>query len=359
MLVASLKKTISKVATRLLASEDARAEIGKQQAQNTQHILPLANTQSPYFQAAETTPVKTTTCERDDIIFITSRFRSGSTVLWNMFRQDPNHTAYYEPFNERKWFLQGKRGDNVDATHIGVDDYWSEFNNMEDLDQLYQDHWIRRKIHMDEKSWDPKMKEYICQLVERAKGRPILQFNRIDFRLPWIKQHFPNAKILHLYRHPRDQWLSFLTDKKVMNKDEVCNTYKDAFYLDVWCDDLSKHFPFLSKQNTPHPYQRFYYLWKLSFLYGQELADLSISFEELVSNKQQTSENIVNELSLQTNPTTMCQVVETPTLNKWKNYADEIWFKHIEDECEHNLSLFFSAQAKGTQRETNLQQDSR
>src|SRR5262249_4078250 len=48
--------------------------------------------------------------ERDAVVFITARFRSGSTLLWNLFRHVPNCTAYYEPFNERRWFDAARRG---------------------------------------------------------------------------------------------------------------------------------------------------------------------------------------------------------------------------------------------------------
>src|SRR5262245_55459716 len=37
-------------------------------------------------------------------LFITGRFRSGSTLLWQLFRALPGVTCYYEPFNERRWF---------------------------------------------------------------------------------------------------------------------------------------------------------------------------------------------------------------------------------------------------------------
>ncbi len=30
-------------------------------------------------------------------VFVTARFRSGSTLLWNLFRNTPEETAYYEP----------------------------------------------------------------------------------------------------------------------------------------------------------------------------------------------------------------------------------------------------------------------
>jgi hypothetical protein len=37
-------------------------------------------------------------------IFITARFRTGSTLLWNAFRHVRGCTSYYEPLNERRWF---------------------------------------------------------------------------------------------------------------------------------------------------------------------------------------------------------------------------------------------------------------
>lgn len=343
MLIVKIKNLISKAFIRLLNADEVKATLALQRAESSQKIAQLTNQTSPYANVNRPSTVNTSlkTCQRNDIIFISSRFRSGSTVLWNMFRQDPTNTAYYEPFNERKWFLQTKRGDTVDSTHLGVKDYWTEFNAMEDLDNLYERSWINRNLHMDESSWNPQMKEYICQLIERAPGRPVLQFNRADFRLPWLRQTFPNAKFLHLYRHPRDQWLSFLTDKTLMNKNAVATTYQDEFYLNSWCEDLTQYFPFLSIESTPHPYQRFYYLWKLSFLYGQKYSDLSISFEDLVQHKETTTEKIIETFALNTKAKLMYQVVETPELNRWISYADDSWFKKFEDECEYVLTNFF------------------
>jgi hypothetical protein len=48
-------------------------------------------------------------------IFVTGRFRSGSTLLWNIFRHIDGCTSYYEPLNERRWFDPGRRGDRIDA----------------------------------------------------------------------------------------------------------------------------------------------------------------------------------------------------------------------------------------------------
>jgi hypothetical protein len=265
-------------------------------------------------------------------------------LLWNIFRQFDSCTSYYEPLNERRWFNSSTRGDKTDSTHLGVDDYWSEFTGMDDLNDIYDEDWIRHRLLMDEHSWDPLLSRYIDSLIERASGTPVLQFNRIDFRLAWLRHNYPSAKLIHLYRHPRDQWLSFLTDKELMNKDVVESTYRDAFYLDTWCNDLSKYFPFLSTEQTPHPYQRFYYLWKLSYLQGKQYSDISVSFEELVTDPRSTLERVFNVTGMkEIAPWDKIErILRKPKLGKWKTYADSDWFENHESVCETVLANYLN-----------------
>lgn len=277
-------------------------------------------------------------------VFITSRFRSGSTLLWNIFRNIERCTAYYEPLNERRWFERASRGENVDRTHIGVDDYWSEYDGMDDLGTFYKETWVKSELFMDSRSWNPDMRAYIHQLIVRSQGTAVLQFNRVDFRLPWLKQNFPSAKIVHLYRNPRDQWLSFLKDQSLMNKDDVLSTYTDAFYLDPWCNDLQKLFPFLSTKETPHPYQRFYYIWRLSYIYGKIHADISMSFEDLVSTPELALGRMFEILEwegVEREP--LVQIIKKPGLNRWKGYANAEWFLDHELACDEQLSRFIGA----------------
>jgi hypothetical protein len=305
---------------------------------NNVAVPKLDNLPNPYypFEVAADDP-----CLRNDIIFITSRFRAGSTLFWNLFRNIEGCTAYYEPFNERRWFDPESCGEFVDKTHIGVSDYWQEYQGMADLEQYYDEDWIRKDLMMDANSWQPQMKQYIKELIVRANGRPVFQFNRIDFRLPWFKKHFPNAKIIHLYRNPRDQFCSFLVDKKLMNKDDVQHTYKDAFYLDSWCEDLKKFYPFLDKQQTPHPYQQFYYLWKLSFLHGDKEASFSASLESIKAEPNEAVTSILNTLNLQIADSLINQIVDQNTGSTWQHYAEESWFSDHETQCEITLNQFF------------------
>ena len=98
------------------------------------------------------------TCERDDVIIISARFRSGSTLLWSLFRAIEGCTAYYEPFNERRWFDPAARGDHTDPTHRGVEDYWREYRGLQELGRYYNETWISQNLLMGADSWDPAMK---------------------------------------------------------------------------------------------------------------------------------------------------------------------------------------------------------
>jgi len=304
------------------------------------HELPYAEVARPAFALSVD--------ESQRPIFITARFRSGSTLLWNIFRQSRGVTAYYEPLNERRWFDPETRGRHTDGSHRGVTDYWREYQGMEDLGIWYQERWIDRHLFMDAAAWDPNSREYLNQLIGRARGRAVLQFNRVDFRLPWLRSQFPNAQIVHLYRHPRDQWLSTFQRTPPFPPDGQTSDYwsQDEFYLQRWIQDLSDSFPFLDSNLVDHPYQLFYYLWRLSHAFGRAYADVSVAFEDLVSRPCDTLELLFSRLSVPLDNVERCaKVVEAPRLGRWREYADHAWFASHEIRCERVLAQFFAQEA--------------
>ncbi len=60
---------------------------------------------------------------RDDVVLITARYRSGSTMLWNLMRQLQGVTAYYEPVHPRLGLPPDSPRGEVDPSHLHVDDY--------------------------------------------------------------------------------------------------------------------------------------------------------------------------------------------------------------------------------------------
>ena len=333
-----LKTTLTGLFIRMLQQRNVMRESDRQFILRNRNVPPLEHVDPPY----EDIGLSSKDVSRPSL-FITGRFRSGSTLLWNLFRQMDGSTCYYEPFNERRWFDSANRGDGVDSSHRGVDEYWREYSGVSGLDLYYQEDWIRHGLLMDENTVDTDMRRYIDTLIAGAKGHAVLQFNRVDFRLPWLRHQYPQVPIVHIYRHPRDQWLSFLTDKAVMNKNDVATTYKDAFYLDTWCRDLMRHFPFLDSEQTPHPYRRFYYLWKLSWLFGKRFSTISIAYEDLVNDPRKTLEKVFEAVSWPCSPdwARVSSVISRPALGNWQSYADADWFLSHERHCENTLAKIF------------------
>jgi hypothetical protein len=312
-------------------------------AMKTHRIYPELGAPEPSGEADPTTRP----------IFITARFRSGSTLLWNVFRHVDGCTSYYEPFNERRWFDPTRRGDRTDGTHLGVSDYWKEYDGLQELGSVYQDHWIDRGLYMDGASWDPAMEQYVSLLVRAARGRAVLQFNRIDFRLGWFRARYPNATMVHLYRNPRDQWCSSLVDPRRFRKDAAMPEFPthDHFYLGTWVRDLSRRFRFLDERNVSHPYQLFYYLWKLSYLFGVEHAHYSLAFEHLVRDPERELTALMQAVNMRDfDLARLVRCVADQRIGKWRDYADDEWFRAHESACEAVLERYFGLSTTAERR---------
>ena len=295
----------------------------------------LRNVDSPYV-------TRTERANYSNMIVVTGRFRSGSTLLWNLFRHSEEVTAFYEPFNERKWFSTERRT-GVDASHLGVTDYWAEYEGLTQLARWSDEKWNARSLYMSESHWNSSMRNYINDLYNAAPSRPMMQFNRIDFRLGWLRKSFEGLRIVHVYRHPRDQWCSTLGDLGNVGLTGAFQDFStaDRFYLTAWVEDLRYRFPFL--EDDTHPYRQFYYLWKLSWLFGQKYADYSVAFEELVDRPNELLAGLFSGLDLKPlAPDLVKSLVKPPRLGKWCDYADDAWFRRHESECEDTLTRFLA-----------------
>jgi hypothetical protein len=199
------------------------------------------------------------------------------------------------------------------------------------------------------------MRRYVDVLIERAKGRAVLQFNHIDFRLGWFRSQFPRGKLVHLYRHPRDQWCSSLLDTTAYGKDASVAGFgqHDHFYLLAWCRDLKYQFPFLDEGRVEHAYELFYFIWKLSYLLGVHYADYSLSFESLVGDPPVQLTRLFRSVGIEpARLDSLSKLIDAPPAGKWRAYADEAWFVKYESRCEAILSEFVagSSRALGTKQ---------
>lgn len=266
-------------------------------------------------------------------VFVTGRFRSGSTLLWNLFRHVSGVTSYYEPFNERRWFDVAGRGGHVDQTHLGVTDYWAEYDDLAELGQYFQEDWKFRRLYMPASSYDAPMQRYIETMIARAPGRAVLQFNEVDFRLGWLRAWFPSVPIIHIYRHPRDQWCSTLQDAARSAAQCRLRDFEplDGFYLLRWARDLRHTFPFLSLGGDEFAYELYYQVWKLSYLFGQRYAELSVRFEDLVADPRGGIRRILNAAAMpEVDVEPLVPLVSPVRSGKWRECASSEWFSEIE-----------------------------
>ncbi len=277
-------------------------------------------------------------------VFITARFRTGSTFLWSLFKSLDEVTCYYEPLHEKRFQIESFQ---VDNSHLGITSYDEEYRHLGDLSGDFNSKWSVQNLFMNSTHFDPGLRNYIDTLIDKARGRAVLQFNRADLRLPWLRINYPDAKIVHLYRNPREQWMSILLKGGKIEKDTVYDfnspLASNDFYTLEWARDLRHQFPFLEPYGR-HPYEIHYLLWRLSYLYGKNYSDISISYEELISDVSHVFERILNKTGIEKRP----DIEKLEKLNKgeikkrWRDYAPGSWFRDIESRCDRDIEVFFS-----------------
>lgn len=278
-------------------------------------------------------------------IFITGRFRTGSTLLWQCFIKLKGFTAYYEPFNERQWFDPSKRGEAVDASHRGVDDYSSNYNGLEDLSSLFNINWNLRRLAMGRNHSDSNMVGYMKRLIDAATERPVLQFNRADFRTEFFKENFPDATLVHLTRNPRDTWLSTLrgvaneADWNLLDFQSYCR-----FYLLNWYRDLVLSFPRMFRPaKKTHPYEVHYLLHRLSSLFAARDCHAFINYEDMEHDLIAAMKTLLEDIGAADTKLDPLEGLLSPRKQQYDHGQDQGLYQEIENRVEAELQGWLRA----------------
>ena len=181
---------------------------------------------------------------------------------------------------------------------------------------------------------------YIAGLIAAAPCRAVLQFNRVDFRVGWLRHYFPSAVLIHLYRHPREQWCSTFLDGSSFPPTGTVAEFEphDHFYLLSWARDLAYQFPFLDPRIARHPYELFYLIWKLSWAFGTQYSDASFCYETLCEHPQRELRRLMGVARV-----TSCDLGALQALigsvspRRWPEYASPDWFEEQEARAEEIL----------------------
>ena len=270
-------------------------------------------------------------------IFITARFRSGSTFLWNFFRQISNATAYYEPLHENLLQHIGRQTP-VQGSHIGVQSYWIEYAHIaSDLINRHNKEFGFRKLLLEESDDYPELAKYILFLIKSTKDAcPILQFNRVDFRLPWLRKRFPEAKIIHLWRNPRDQWYSMV--KSCLSQNVISPDINTNYDILLWSIYLSKDFPFLV-DSIQSSYERHYYIWRLSNIMGTRCSDISIDYDNEIQLSPEIALNKIKQtIGISGHERDFISNISPVETGKWETIRPADWFEETENRCDRKLT---------------------
>lgn len=211
------------------------------------------------------------------IIFISGRFRSGTSMLWNIFNHLPQYCAYYEPLHPN--LIQHIHYVFPKQDHLGIDDYWHNYRQLPDLADHYSKNFGQSRLYLEKHDNYPELKHYIQYLINSATDKiPVLQFNRVDLRLSWLKNNFPQATIIHINRSVYPLWIS--ARKHLQTESEKHDeSHVDAYDLLQWSADLASHFPMLQHQHNRSSYFRHYFIEKLAQQMAKAHADLSVNLE--------------------------------------------------------------------------------
>lgn len=268
-------------------------------------------------------------------------------MLWNIFRQIPEVAAYYEPLHEKlpQWIVAGVP---PQTGHCHVDTYFREYPPVEELKQYHRAEFGVCRLYLEADEPYPQLQRYIRFMLDSTPAGqiPVLQFNRVDFRLAWLKVNFPGVPIIHLYRSARDQWRSAIADYPENIDDDID---ADPYLITTWARDLCQQFPFLAGSCIRHAYQRHYYLWKLSYLAGSRLADMSVSYEDMLTFPEKTISSLLHAVGLDNRENLergLAIIVQKPT-DTWKQYRSPEWFLTLEQECEATLTKLGLTQSFG------------
>ena len=205
-------------------------------------------------------------------------------MFWNLFRQDPRYYCLYEPFNSRlEDGILSADAIPLDATHLGVSDYWLEYRKLNKNAIL--DSWRRRstvdRISLSPLSYAPAIRNYLNLLIQEAGayGIPVLKFVMEDFRARWLARHYPSARIIHIQRNPRAVWSSMFRYRLPDDVRERPELRQSTFFvhIDKIADSLDIRVP-------GHPYRTFYLIWLLSREAVSSVADDTWWYEDAIED---------------------------------------------------------------------------
>jgi hypothetical protein len=225
-----------------------------------------------------------------NLVFVSGDFSSGSTLLFTLFRKSGGFYTLYEPLHQKLpeylvFPLQAYEH------HFFVGNYFDEYKGFLQVKHLFDPAWgIRKYLRLRAEDEADDLYRYLAYLIGTAFGRSprvMLKENRLTFRLGWLRNRFPQAKIIHIQRAKDEEWKSWVTRGQAFRNRADVGQFKptyNGFNMSDWCDELTPFYPELAVGNFTTGYDRFSTLWELSRAEHLNYADLSVDYRALLED---------------------------------------------------------------------------
>ena len=163
--------------------------------------------------------------------------------------------------------------------------------------------------------------------------------------------------MIHLYRHPREQWCSTLVDGSSFPRTGTVAEFEphDHFYLLSWARDLAYQFPFLDPRIPRHPYELFYLIWKLSWVFGTRYSDASFCYETLCKHPERELLRLMRVARVTSYDVGALQaLIGSVSLRRWPAYASPDWFEEQEARAEEVLVRALAPQSASPKMDVDV-----
>lgn len=249
-------------------------------------------------------------------LIATGYFRTGSTFFFSCLRQVTKFRCYYEPYHPELLEFVDSLGDinsGPDREALGHsigDDYFAEFEGMDRvaLENVYglsrrttnQPVLLSQSTHQDLYNYIHFLENFAHQQQQIS----VLQANRLNFSLPWLKQNFPDYLLLLITRNPQEVFASL---KSLAFKDGVVihaeDTKSGYWNVNEAYENVVRRYGFHIKllPNFGY-YQKLYFLLKFSERVMARSADIVLSYESFLTDPKPIFTMIEKATEIDTEP---------------------------------------------------------
>ncbi len=283
-------------------------------------------------------------------VVINGMFRSGTSLIWRVLKGDTKFTeAFYEPLHQNSPYERPPEVRKPYIRNLDIVERWSRRYSTE-------------KLLLGRADSFPELKEYLDLIL---KDNTIVKFTRLNLRLKWFTEHFPNAFIINIIRDPRDVCLSYImrADLDFTYKSNIKQAYRQNikkkfstyFYREYfnYLKNIPKWKNYIQSLKKEPEYVKILGLWKINVtesleaLHNYERA-ITFKHEDFIKKPKEILHYIYNTLNVDIDPKVEEELykpneetnvkisghkfhlkISTDWIDRWKKTDNNIWERGI------------------------------